>query len=173
MHSSYILFKYITRIVSMIDMTRIRRIETLNRIFFVTFNLDRSAKPLQPAERTILLSILHRHPRSERFRTLRLRSHARPRPPASPSQIRPATHDHAPAKSRNICRSRTISPLHPSSLASQLSRLHLPPSPRLRQQTRIHPRKSESRQLGPAPGPMALVQLSLLRKGSQSSSLTR
>ena len=44
----------------MIDMTRIRRIETLNRIFFVTFNLDRSAKPLQPTERTILLSILHR-----------------------------------------------------------------------------------------------------------------
>jgi putative transposase len=41
-------------------MTRLRRIETLNRIFFVTFNLDKSAKPLQPAERTILLSILHR-----------------------------------------------------------------------------------------------------------------
>ena len=40
-------------------MTRIHRIETVNRIFFVTFNLDKSAKPLQPAERTTLLSILH------------------------------------------------------------------------------------------------------------------
>jgi REP element-mobilizing transposase RayT len=41
-------------------MTRLRRIETLHRFFFVTFNLDKSADPLQPAERTTLLSILHR-----------------------------------------------------------------------------------------------------------------
>jgi REP element-mobilizing transposase RayT len=41
-------------------MTRLHRIETVDRIFFVTFNLDKTAKPLQPAERTILLSILHR-----------------------------------------------------------------------------------------------------------------
>ena len=39
-------------------MTRLRRIETLHRFFFVTFNLDKSASPLQPAERTILLYIL-------------------------------------------------------------------------------------------------------------------
>ena len=40
-------------------MTRIRRIETLHRFFFVTFNLDKFAKPLQPDERTILLGILN------------------------------------------------------------------------------------------------------------------
>src|SRR5215475_1458659 len=39
-------------------MTRLRRIETLNRIFFVTFNLDRKANPLTPTERSILLQVL-------------------------------------------------------------------------------------------------------------------
>jgi putative transposase len=45
-------------------MTRLRRIETLHRFFFVTFNLAKSSTPLQPTERTILLHTLNtlRHP---------------------------------------------------------------------------------------------------------------
>jgi REP element-mobilizing transposase RayT len=39
--------------------TRIRRIETVDRIFFVTFNLIKSTQPLRPAERSILLDVLH------------------------------------------------------------------------------------------------------------------
>ena len=40
-------------------MTRLRHIETLHRIFFVTFNLDKSAVPLNPTERSIVLTTLH------------------------------------------------------------------------------------------------------------------
>jgi putative transposase len=39
-------------------MTRLRRIETVNRIFFVTFNLQKSSLPLNPTERSIILVAL-------------------------------------------------------------------------------------------------------------------
>jgi hypothetical protein len=40
-------------------MTRLRRIETVNRIFFVTFKLERHVPPLNSSERSIVLNILH------------------------------------------------------------------------------------------------------------------
>jgi REP element-mobilizing transposase RayT len=39
-------------------MTRLRRIETVNRIFSITFNLERSAASLEPTERSIVLNTL-------------------------------------------------------------------------------------------------------------------
>jgi putative transposase len=41
-------------------MTRIHRIETLDRLFFVTLNLDRNARPLKPNERSTFLQVLHK-----------------------------------------------------------------------------------------------------------------
>jgi REP element-mobilizing transposase RayT len=48
-------------------MSRLRRIEQGDRFFFITTNLRRSVAPFSPSERTIVLDLLDRERRRDRF----------------------------------------------------------------------------------------------------------